>query len=40
MTLGHGLLLMALIFVAMWVLFVLVSELIIRRERRAGKDRR
>jgi hypothetical protein len=38
MSLANGLLLMAAIFLATWVVFLVVSELIIRRGRRAGKD--
>lgn len=40
MSMANGLLLMAVLFFAMWVLFFLVSELIIRRDRREGRDRR
>ena len=40
MTIAHGLLLMAAVFLAMWVLFAVVSETIIRRDRRSGKDER
>lgn len=40
MSIAHGLLLMAAVFFAMWVVFAVVSELIIRRDRRAGKDQR
>lgn len=39
MSLASGLILMAVIFVAVWVLFLVVSELIIRRgDRRERKD--
>lgn len=40
MSMAGGLLLMAALFLAMWVLFFVVSEAIIRRERRVRKDRR
>lgn len=40
MSLAHGLLLMAAVFLAVWVLFVVVSETIVRRDRRSGKDER
>jgi hypothetical protein len=39
MSLGSGLTLMAVVFLAMWVLFFVVSELIIRRgDRRTRKE--
>ncbi|HET6504268.1 MAG TPA: hypothetical protein VFG87_26255 [Amycolatopsis sp.] len=40
MNIAHGLLLMAVVFFAVWVLFAVVSETIIRRDRRSGKDGR
>jgi hypothetical protein len=38
MSLAHGFVLMAVIFFACWVVFTIVSELIVRRDRR-GKGR-
>ena len=40
MSIAHGLTLMAVVFLAVWLLFFVVSESIIRRERRSGKDER
>jgi hypothetical protein len=38
MSLGGGLLLMAIVFLLCWVAFTVVAEVIIRRERRNGED--
>lgn len=35
MSIAHGLLLMAAVFLGVWLLFVAVSETIIRRDRRS-----
>ncbi|HEX3590399.1 MAG TPA: hypothetical protein VHV74_12280 [Pseudonocardiaceae bacterium] len=40
MSLASGLVLMAVIFFATWVLFVVVSELIIRRDRHGREEQR